>query len=128
VTDAELLVLQALWDQGPATIRQVVERQAAAGQTSQYATVQKLLERLEAKGCVRRRRGAEAITFEAALDRDGLIDRRLRALAEQLCGGRLTPLVTRLVRALRLTAQDRQALRALIEELERDDRSKKGRS
>ena len=52
VTEAELAVLQALWDAGPATIRQLVERVYQQTGTSVYGTVQKLLERLEAKGCV----------------------------------------------------------------------------
>ena len=56
VTEAELAVLQALWDSGPATIRQLVERVYRQKGTSVYATVQKLLERLEAKGFVGRDR------------------------------------------------------------------------
>ena len=57
VTDAELAVLQVLWEQGPATIRQLTDRLYPEGKTSHYATVQKLLERLQAKGCVSRDRG-----------------------------------------------------------------------
>ena len=50
MTEAELALLQSLWDAGPATIRQLVERVYKQGGTSVYATVQKLLDRLEAKG------------------------------------------------------------------------------
>ena len=82
VTDAELALLQALWDQGPATIRQLVERVYGQDGTSVYATVQKLLDRLEAKGCVRRDRSGPVHVFEAAIGRDELIGRRLRAVAD----------------------------------------------
>ena len=54
VTDAELDVLRALWDDGKATIRVLTDRLYPSGGTSEYATVQKLLERLEAKGHVAR--------------------------------------------------------------------------
>jgi BlaI family penicillinase repressor len=122
VTAAELAVLQALWDRGPATIRQLVEQTYAAGGASAYATVQKLLERLEAKGAVRRDRREAPHRFEAALGRDELIGRRLRAVAETLCGGSLTPILTHLVRAKALSERERRELRALIDGLGRESK------
>jgi predicted transcriptional regulator len=118
ITDAELAVLQVLWQQGPATIRRITEVLYPAGGSSHYATVQKLLERLEAKACVSRDRGGAVHVFAAAVDRDALIGRRLQSLAEKLCGGSWTPLLTHLLQARRLSAADRQALRALIDELD----------
>lgn len=115
VTDAELAVLHVLWDGGTATIRQLAEQLYPGGGTAQYATVQKLLERLEAKECVRRSRTGPAHVFEAAIERDDLIGRRLRSVAEKLCDGSLTPLLTHLVRAQKLTARERAELRALID-------------
>ena len=50
ITDAELAVIRTLWERGPATIRELTELLYA--DVSQYSTVKKLLERLEAKGCV----------------------------------------------------------------------------
>jgi predicted transcriptional regulator len=125
VTDAELAVLQALWDGGPATIRQLADALYAEGGRAGYATVQKLLDRLEEAGFVRRDRGAPAHTFSAVVGREELIGRRLQGLAEQLCGGSLTPLLTHLVRTRRLSAREREDLRSLIDEL--DDRGKKGK-
>jgi predicted transcriptional regulator len=122
VTEAELALLQALWEEGPATIRQLVERVYAQEGTSVYATVQKLLDRLEAKGCVRRDRGGAVHVFEAAIDRDALIGRRLRAVADALCGGSITPLLTHLVQGGELSARDRKELRDLIDRLDRKRR------
>ena len=118
ITDAELSVLQVLWDQGSATIRQITDRLYPAGGVSHYATVQKLLERLEAKAFVKRDRGGGVHVFSAALGREELIGRKLQALAEKLCEGSLTPLLTHLVQARRLSARERQELRALIDELD----------
>ena len=119
VTEAELALLQALWDAGPATIRQLVERVYQQGGTSVYATVQKLLDRLEAKGCVARDRGGPVHVFRASIDRDELIGRRLRAVADSLCGGSLSPLLTHLVESRGLSEQERRELRALVEKLDR---------
>ena len=127
VTDAELAVLQVLWDQGEATIRQLTETLYPEGGTSNYATVQKLLDRLESKECVSRHRQASAHLFRAGIDRNELIGRRLETVADKLCGGSLTPLLTHLVRAKKLTSQEREELRALIDELDPKNRPKGGR-
>src|SRR5437762_3396153 len=111
VTDAELALLRRLWDSGPATIRQLTDDLCPDGGSSYYATVQKLLERLEAKGHVSRDRSAAVHVFSAAMARDDLIGRRLRAIAETLCDGSLTPLLTHLVKAKSLTSAERQSLR-----------------
>jgi predicted transcriptional regulator len=118
VTDAELAVLQALWDRGSATIRQLTDALYPGGSEAHYATVQKLLERLEAKGHVVRNRRCHAHVFSARTDRDALVGRRLRAVAEQLCGGLMGPLLTHLLRAETLSARERQELRTLIDELD----------
>jgi BlaI family penicillinase repressor len=125
VTDAELGVLGVLWDQGPATIRQLTDRLYPGGGTAQYATVQKLLERLEAKGCVGRERTAGAHVFAAAIGREELIGRRLQDVAEKLCGGSLTPLLTHLVRTRRLSAKERRDLRDLIDGQDSTDKKRK---
>jgi BlaI family transcriptional regulator, penicillinase repressor len=127
VTKTELAVMQVLWDRGPATIRQITDRLYPEGGPAHYATVQKLLDRLESKGLVTRDRTLPAHAFAAAVGRDDLIGRRLQAVAEQLCGGSLTPLLTHLVKARRLNARERQDLRDLIDELDRKNHGKSDR-
>jgi BlaI family penicillinase repressor len=116
ITDSELAVLRILWDRETATIRQLTEVLYPRGEAAQYATVQKLLDRMEAKGYVGRDRTLFVHVFSSALNRDELIGRRLRSLAEMLCEGSLTPLLTHLARAKDLTDEDRLALRAIVDE------------
>ena len=116
--DAELSVLQTLWERGPCTIRQLTDALYPSGTEAHYATVQKLLERLESKGCVSRDRSSWAHVFKAIMERDELIGRRLQAVAEKLCGGSLTPLLTNLVRSKRLTPKERREIRKLMDELD----------
>ena len=106
ITESELAVLRILWDRGPSTIRQLTEVMHPRVGTAQYATVQKLLDRMEAKGYVRRDRTLFVHVFSVVLDRDKLIGRRLRSLAETLCDGSLTPLLTHLARAKDLTDEE----------------------
>jgi BlaI family penicillinase repressor len=124
VTDAELTILQFLWDQGEATTRQLTDVIHPEGTASHYATVQKLLERLEAKGCVSRDRSRWPHVFSPAINREDLIGRRLRAMAEKLCGGSLTPLLTHLLKVERLSPRERDELRAFMDELDAKSRAK----
>lgn len=115
LTDAEFAVLEPLWQSGEQTIRQLTAALYPAQTVSDYATVQKLLERLEAKGCVTRERAQPAHLFRAAVRREDLIDDELRQLADRLCGGSLVPVLSQLVRRCRLSKKDREQLRALID-------------
>jgi predicted transcriptional regulator len=120
VTDAELSILQFLWDEGPASVRSLAEKMYGGCTASQHATVQKLLERLEAKECVQRDRGTWPHTFAATVERGELIGRQLQQTADKLCDGSLQPLLTHLVRTGRLSADDRKSLRSLLDELQKE--------
>jgi predicted transcriptional regulator len=118
VTEAELAVLELLWHEAGATIRGLTDRLYPKGGSAHYATVQKLLERLEAKGFVRRDDTAMAHRFAATVAREELIGRRLRAVADKLCGGSMTPLITSLVESRALSKRELSELRELIDRLE----------
>lgn len=124
VTDAELDVLRVIWDQGSATIRAITDRLYPRGEASEYATVQKLLERLEDKGHVAHRVEGRTNVYRARIGRDDLVARRLRDTAEQLCDGSLTPLLTHLVSAGRLSAEELRELRLLVDRLSRERSSR----
>ncbi len=110
--------MQSLWDHGPSTIRELTDGLYPEGGTAHYATVQKLLERLTAKGYVRRRRRGRLHVYASAADRDALIARRLRDMADKLCQGSMTPLLTHLVNASELSTTDLAVLRELVDRLD----------
>lgn len=116
VADAELAVLEVLWAGSPLTIRQITDALYPGGGTSAYATVQKLLERLEAKQCVTRQRSSPAHQFAPAVERDDLIGEQLEQVAEKLCDGSLTPLLLHLTTSVRLKKHERDMLRKLIDD------------
>lgn len=124
VTGAELAVLEVLWDKGSCCRRQIVDILYPGGGATEYATVQKLLERLEKKGCVRRSEGETGLTFTAAIERGELIARRLLEVADQLCGGSMTPLLMNLVRARPLSEREVGELEDYLAGLKRQARQK----
>ena len=118
VTDAELSVLEVLWQQECATARELAALLYPGGSTSETATVQKLCERLLAKNYVARDATVRPATFRAAVDRPDLIGRHLKNLADKLCAGSLTPLLTQLVESASLDPDDLQQLREQVDRLD----------
>jgi predicted transcriptional regulator len=118
ISETELDVLKVLWEHGPATVRQVNAVLRRRGRRYAYTTVLTLLQRLEAKGHVRSDKGGVAHVFSAAVSRDGLLRRRLSELADELCDGTATPLVQALVEGNRLTPDDIEQLRRLLDQLD----------
>ena len=116
ITEAELAILQILWNQKKSTIRQITDALYPKPAPAQYATGQKQLERMEAKDFVTRDRSLFVHVFSPAVDRDELIGRRLKAVADKLCGGSLAPILSHLARAKKLSESERKALRQIIDE------------
>ena len=119
VTDAELAVLKKLWALGPSTIRELTDRLYPGGATAHYATVQKLLERLESKRCVKRRGRGRANEYRATVQVADLIDHTLRGAAARLCDGSLVPLLTHLVNATQQDAEQVEELKRLVQRLDK---------
>ncbi len=118
VSEAELEVLKALWAAGPATVRDIVGRLPAAKRTWAYTTLQTLVNRLEAKGYVRRMNEGTPLVFEAAVSREKLMRQRLLEIADDLCEGTATPLVMALVKDKKFSKEELAAFKRLLEDVE----------
>lgn len=125
ITDAELSVLQVLWERGTASVRELTEQLYGNNTLSLTATVQKLLERLEGKKCVKRDRKEWPHRFSATIQREELIVRQLETTANRLCEGEIHPLLTCLVKTRGLSADLRKSLRGMLDELDKGEKKKK---
>jgi predicted transcriptional regulator len=124
ITETELSLLNELWQRPSATVPELTEALYGNTQPALLATVRKLLDRLEAKGCVSRDRTKWPHHYMAAVKREVLADNRLQATADELYDGDLAPLLTHLVRSEKLTAEDRENLRKVLDELDGKGRGK----
>src|ERR1044071_6589809 len=89
-TRLELQIMQALWDRGAISIREIQEAFPEKSRPA-YTTVQTTIYRLEAKDAVRRvRKIGNAHIFEAAVNRSAA-HRRLLDYVLGLLGGRIQP-------------------------------------
>lgn len=118
---AELEVLKVLWDEGPRTVREVLNCLEQRGRSLAYTTVQTLLTRLEQKRFVRSDKSDLAHVFRARVSRDQVTRSRLRSLVDQLFDGAVGPLVLQLVRNEALTSDEMGELQKLVEQLDRPE-------
>ena len=116
VTDAEFSILEALWDQGPSTVRQIAERLHQKPTHSAQASIDKLIQRLESKSLVRRNRESIPHIVEAVRARDELVGQQLRQVADRLSGGSIAPLIMQMISDRQLSKSERSKLRELLDE------------
>ena len=115
LANAELAVMELLWDDGKVTARHVRE-QLYADQKNQHGTVQRLLQRLEEKGYVDRDVDLPVHLFSATVSREEYATSQLELLAGRLTGGSLAPIVTRLVEQKRISRKEIDRLRAILDD------------
>ena len=119
----ELQILEALWNHGKASIREIQE--AFPEPRPAYTTIQTTVYRLEGKKAVRRvRKISNAHIFEPTVARDVA---RHRLLDEILSffGGRAQPMMAQLAEAGKLTLDDVRELEKTIKNLEKTERTRK---
>jgi predicted transcriptional regulator len=117
VTETELSILQVIWDQGDATSRDIAEALYEDANDPKVASVQKLLERLEGKGCIERDRSERAHRFRPLVSHEEFLKHRLQSLADRLCGGSVAPLLSSLLSSKGISKREQKELRELIEQL-----------
>src|SRR5271156_5852624 len=104
-TRLELEIMQALWDNGKASIREIQESFPEARRPA-YTTVQTTVYRLEAKNALRRvKKISNAHIFEAVVSRNAAQTRLIDDLLG-LFGGRTQPVMAHLIESGRLTMDD----------------------
>jgi len=123
----ELQILEALWAQGKASIREIQE--AFPEPRPAYTTIQTMVYRLEGKNAVRRvRKISNAHIFEPIVARDATRHRLLNEILG-FFGGRAQPMMAQLAEAGKLTLDDVRELEKTIKKLDQQHKAdKKGES
>src|ERR1700683_962196 len=119
LTKLELQIMEALWSQGPCSVREIQECFPASAWPGKkrpaYTTVQTTVYRLEGKKALRRvKKISTANIFEAAVSREAA-ERRLIDDFLGLFGGRSRPIMAHLIESGTFTLEDvREAEKALL--------------
>ena len=123
LTKLELQIMEALWSQGKASIREIQETFPEKDRPA-YTTIQTTVYRLEAKNAVRRvRKVGNFHIFEAGVSRDAA-QRKLIDDLLALFGGRTQPVMAHLIESGKLTLEDVKETEKTLRKLARKDKSK----
>jgi len=116
----ELKIMEALWDHGPSSIREIQERFAQRTRPA-YTTVQTTVGRLEAKKAIARvKKIGGAHIYDTLVSRD-IAQRRLVDDFLALFGGRAQPIMAHFVQAGKLTLEDVKRVEQHLKELAAKD-------
>jgi BlaI family penicillinase repressor len=118
----EFQIMEALWTQGEASIREIQETFPARRRPA-YTTIQTTVYRMEAKNIVHRvKKVGNFHIFAAAVSRSAA-QRRLIDDLLALFGGRTQPVMAHLIESGKLTLEDVKEAEKALRQMERKDKS-----
>jgi len=115
-TDAELAILQVLWEQGPATVRQVHDV-LSRDRAFAYTTTLKFLQIMTAKGLVLREDQGRHHLYRARQGQAKTQRRLIRDLLDRAFRGSTSSLVIQALAAKRATPAELREIRRLLSSL-----------
>ena len=122
LTKLELAIMDALWNRGASSVREVQEAFPEKDRPA-YTTVQTMIYRLEAKKAVRRvKKIGNAHIFEAVVSRTAA-QRRLIDELLSFFGGQTQPVVAHLIESGKLTLEDVKEAEQVLKKLARKDKA-----
>ena len=117
LTKAEWLIMKCCWRKGKCTAREVYE-EALTQKDWRYQTVKTMLDRLEQKGYVKMSKIGPICLFEPAVTQNRVMGKALDAFVGTVLDGTLSPLFAHLAKGKKLSKEDIQALKELVEQHE----------
>ena len=114
LSPSETEILRLVWQLEKATVQEVCEKLPAKRKIT-YATVQTLLRRLEKKGYLKHSNSGKAHVFSAAVRREHVVKRSVGDFLDRLFGGDPVPLVQHLAEHGKISADDIENLKRLID-------------
>ena len=108
ISEAELVVMEALWECAPQTANDVADRVVERRGWS-LQTVKTLLSRLMAKDVIAADQDGRRFLYRPLIQRDDYVASESGRLVNRLFGGRISPLVAQLASQDQLTAHRHRA-------------------
>jgi predicted transcriptional regulator len=121
-TDAELAILNVLWDRGPSTVRDVHDTLSSQAHGTGYTTVLKLLQIMTEKGLVVRDESQRAHIYEARYSEQKTQRQLLADLMERAFGGSPAKLVMQALSSKKASAEELEEIREVLANLEGESR------
>lgn len=117
-TNAELAILRVLWNHGPQTVREILERLDPNRETG-YTTVLKLLQIMTEKGLASRDENQRSHVYQAAVAQQSAQRQLVRDLMDKAFSGSASALVLSALSDRPSTSEELTKIRAVLDEIER---------
>src|SRR5204863_6562218 len=117
-TDAELAILNVLWEHGPRTVREVHDTLSSQSHGTGYTTILKLLQIMTEKGLVVRDESNRAHIYEARYSEQKTQRQLLSDLVDRAFGGSAAKLVMQALHGRKANPDELTAIRTLLDRLE----------
>ncbi len=118
-TEAELEILQVLWEHGACTVRDVHEVLNARSGTG-YTTALKMLQVMHDKGLVERDESQRAHVYRAVASKERTQKRFLADMVKRVFDGSSSRLVLQALGDHRASREELREIRALLNQLDKD--------
>lgn len=118
-TEAELEILQVLWDHGSCTVRDVHEVLHKRGGTG-YTTALKMLQVMHDKGLVQRDDRQRAHVYRAAVSKERTQKKFLSDILQRVFEGSPSRLVLQVLGDHKASREELREIRALLNRLDKD--------
>ena len=116
-TPAELEILQVIWEQGPSTVREVMN--VLNGQKRRaYTSVMSLMTVMAEKGQLRQEPRGRAYIYSTRISRANTQSRMVKDLLRRVFDGSASTLVTQLLQQAELDSEEMKEIRKAIAEFE----------
>jgi len=124
-TEAELEILQVLWQQGPCSVRQVHEA-LGTGREVGYTTTLKLMQIMAEKSLVRRNTEARSHIYEAAAGEQEVQQQLLQRFVDTAFRGSAMSLVMQALGQHQAGSEELEQVKALIRQMEQGQNNTPG--
>ena len=120
-TQAELAILNALWQLGPSTVRQV-QQELESSRGTGYTTILKLMQIMLKKGLLKRDDSSHAHVYRAAATRGKTQKQLVVQLMDQVFEGSAQQLVMQALSTRKSTADELAQIKKLINDLKKGNK------
>jgi BlaI family transcriptional regulator, penicillinase repressor len=117
LTPQELEIMKLVWERPPSTVRDVYEALRERRKVA-YTTVMTMMNILEQKGYLKKRRRERAFIYRAARPRQQVLRAMVREFVDRVFNGSAKPLVVHLIQDEPLSESELREIARMIEEAE----------
>ena len=120
ISPAELKVLEILWKNSPLSASQIIEALEDL-ESWHNRTIKSLINRLLKKKAIGYKQDGNRYLYYPKVNKNEYLESTSRSIIHRLFGGKISPLVAHFAKQEKISKEDLQELKAILQELESDD-------